>query len=144
MAEVRAALPLANNQPSSRLALAGQRSGFLEQYKVAIELVQARSWSRVAGCHDQAAPLEVAERRTCLASYKEPSRSQSAAGAIRGASPADHGQVWGIEFCGQFRAGVAGKLDEGVPGSGDPRREQALTGDALEPDVPFTEIQPPH
>ncbi len=141
---MRADLPLANNQPSSRLTLAGQGSRLLEKNEIAIELVQSRSWSHVTGCDDQAAPLKVADHRTCLPTDQEPSVSQSATGAIRGASAADHGQIRCIEFGGQFRAGVAIKLHEGVPGSGNPRRKQPLSGDAFEPDVPCTEIQPPH
>ena len=112
-------------------------TNLVEKHKVSPKLVQAGPRSDVADRDDQPAPLEIADGRTGLSPDEEPSSRQAAAGAIGGAPSADHGQVRSIQLGGQLGAGVAVNLDDRPPCPGDPRDQQPLSIDALEPDVPL-------
>lgn len=137
-----AGAPLLEEESSTRLPLARQGANLVEKYKVSPKLVQAGPRSDVTDRDNQPAPLEIADGRTGLSPDEEPSSRQAAAGAIGGAPSADHGQFRSIQLGGQLGAGVAVNLDERPPGPGDPRDQQPLSSDALEPDVPRAQVQP--
>jgi len=132
--------PLLEEESSARLPLTRQGANLVEKHKVSPKLVQAGPRSDVADRDDQPAPLEIADGRTGLSPDEEPSSRQAAAGAIGGAPSADHGQVRSIQLGGQLGAGVAVNLDERPPCPGDPRDQQPLSSDALEPDVPRAQV----
>lgn len=137
--EMGADASLLIEESSSRLPLAGKSAGRREEDEVAPALGQAGPRSDVAGRDDQSPLLEIADRRTGRSLDQKPPGRQAATGPIGRAPAADHSQARGVELGGELGAGVALELDEGLPGTGDPRYQEPLTLDALEPDVPLAQ-----